>query len=104
MTWPIAAANWPVTLKAMGVAGKPPTRVQISTERFGRHDADDRFMVAASKLAFDLALPAEASGAIVLALPDREENWARRLYERAIGGFFDVVLSSKGWQVTCGSM
>jgi 5-methylcytosine-specific restriction enzyme subunit McrC len=60
-------------------------------------------MVAAAKLALDLALPTEAFGANILALPDREETWVRRLYEKAIGGFFDVVLSSKGWQVSCGS-
>jgi 5-methylcytosine-specific restriction enzyme subunit McrC len=90
-------------MKAMGVSGNPPTRAQMSADRFGRHDSDDRFMVAAAKLAFDLALPTEVSGRNVLALPDREERWVRRLYERAVGGFFDVVLSSKGWQVTCGS-
>ena len=91
-------------MKAMGVSGNPPTRAHVSADRFGRHDSEDRFMVAAAKLAFDLVLPTEASGKNVLALPDREERWVRRLYERAVGGFFDVVLSPKGWQVTCGSM
>lgn len=90
-------------MKAMGVSGNPPTRAQITADRFGRHDADDRFMVAAAKLAFDLALPTEASGANILALPEREERWVRRLYEKAVGGFFDIVLSSTGWQVMCGS-
>jgi 5-methylcytosine-specific restriction enzyme subunit McrC len=91
-------------MKAMGVSGNPPTRAQLSADRFGRHDSDDRFMVAAAKLAFDLTLPTEVSGKNVLALPDREERWVRRLYEKAVGGFYDVVLSPKGWQVTCGSM
>jgi 5-methylcytosine-specific restriction enzyme subunit McrC len=90
-------------MKMMGVSGNPPTRVQISADRFGRHDHEDRFMVAAAKLAFDLVLPTEASGKEVLALPDREERWVRRLYERAVGGFFDVVLSPKGWRVRCGT-
>jgi 5-methylcytosine-specific restriction enzyme subunit McrC len=90
-------------MKTLGVSGNPPTRAQMSADRFGRHDSDDRFMVAAAKLAFDLLLPTEVSGRNVLALPDREERWVRRLYERAVGGFFDVVLSPKGWQVTCGS-
>jgi len=89
-------------MKAMGVSGEPPTRARMSTDRFGRHDADDRFMVAAAKLAFELTLPTEASGANVLALPDREVTWIRRLFERAIGGFYDVVLSPQGWQVKCG--
>lgn len=90
-------------MKLMGVSGDAPTRTEMSADRFGRHDADDRFMVAAAKLAFDLALPNEAAGANVLALPDREGTWVRRLFERAIGGFYDVVLSPKGWRVRCGS-
>lgn len=89
-------------MKAMGVSGDSPTRAQMSTDRFGRNDADDRFMLAAAKLAFDLALPTEASGANVLSLPDREVTWVRRLFERAVGGFYNVVLSPKGWRVQCG--
>lgn len=89
-------------MKAMGVSGEAPTRAQMSTDRFGRNDADDRFMVAAAKLAFDLALPIEASDANLLSLPDREATWVRRLFERAVGGFYDVVLSPQGWRVLCG--
>jgi len=74
----------------------------MSTDRFGRNDADDRFMVAAAKLAFDLVLPTEASGANVLSLPDREATWVRRLFERAVGGFYEVALSPQGWRVRCG--
>lgn len=86
----------------MGVSGDAPTRAQMSTDCFGRNDADDRFMVAAAKLAFDLALPTEASGANVLSLPDREAIWVSRLFEQAVGGFYDVVLSPQGWRVLCG--
>ena len=89
-------------MKAMGVSGDAPTRAQMSTDRFGRNDADDRFMVAAAKLAFDLALPAEAAGMNVLTLPDREVTWVRRLFEKAVGGFYDVVLQPQGWRVWCG--
>ncbi len=56
-------------------------------------------MVAAAKLAFDLALPTEVAGDNALTLPDREEQWVRRLFERAVGGFYRVVLSPKGWRV-----
>ena len=89
-------------MKAQGVSGEPPTRTQMSTDRFGRHDADDHLMVAAAKLAFELTLPTETSGLHVLTLPDREAAWIRRLFERAVGGFYDVVLSPQGWQVKCG--
>lgn len=89
-------------MKSLGVSGQPPTRAQMSADRFGRHDAGDLFMVAAAKLAIELTLPTETSGSHVLALPDREVAWARRLFERAIGGFYDVTLSLQGWQVKHG--
>lgn len=89
-------------MKAMGVSGDVPTRAQMSTDRFGRHDADDRLMVSAARLAFDLALPTEAAGPNVLNLPDREAAWVRRLFEKAVGGFYDVVLPPQGWRVRCG--
>ena len=91
-----------VGMKTMGVSGNAPTRAEMSVERFGRNDADDRMMVAAARLAFDLALPAELVGRDVMALPDREEAWVRRLFERAVGGFYEVVLKPQGWQVKCG--
>ena len=89
-------------MKAMGVAGNAPTRAETSTDRIGRHDAGDAHMMAAARLALDLALPTEAAGANVLPLPDRQEVWVRRLFERAVGGFYDVSLSPHGWQVRCG--
>ena len=90
-------------MKAMGVSGIAPTRTEMSVDRFDRQDASDRFMVAAAKLALDLALPTEAAGTNVLSLPGRETQWVRRLFERAVGGFYDVVLSPKGWRVQRGS-
>lgn len=90
-------------MKASGVTGEAPSRAQMSTERFGRNDSQDRLMVAAAKLAFDLALPMESSGTHVLPLPDREETWVRRLFEKAIGGFYEIVLAPSGWRVLRGA-
>ena len=89
-------------MKAMGVAGNAPTRAETSTDRIGRHDAGDAHMTAAARLALDLALPTEAAGSNILPLPDRQEVWVRRLFERAVGGFYDVSLSPHGWQVRRG--
>lgn len=86
----------------MGVSGDAPTRVEMSADRFGRCDADDRFMVVGAKVAFDLALPTEEAGTNVLSLPDREVTWVRRLFEKAVGGFYSVVLNPKEWRVQCG--
>jgi 5-methylcytosine-specific restriction enzyme subunit McrC len=59
-------------------------------------------MVCATHLAFNLALPTEASGTKHLSLPDREITWIRKLYEKGIAGFYDVVLSGQGWRVDAG--
>ncbi|MDE0446815.1 MAG: hypothetical protein OXH96_09100 [Spirochaetaceae bacterium] len=60
-------------------------------------------MLAAAELSFSLALPTESAGRLSLASPDRDEAWARRLFEAAVGGFYDVVLSAEGWITRTGS-
>lgn len=91
------------SLRRLGVSGERPTRAEASADRYGRHDAEDRFMVAAAQLACDLALPTESQGNRPLVTPGRDVVWIRRLYERAVGGFYDVVLSPQGWRVNRGS-
>ncbi len=92
------------SLKRMGVTGETPSRSEGSADRFGRHDADDQQMVAAAHLAFELALPTETTGTKRLALPDREITWVRHLYEKAVAGFYDVVLSGSGWGIDPGKV
>lgn len=89
-------------LKQLGVSGEKPTRNEVNLYRFGRNDSNDKLMVSAAQLAFDLALPTEDAGNIHMLMPDREEKWIRRLFEKAVGGFYDVVLSSQGWRVSTG--
>ena len=60
-------------------------------------------MLAAAELAFSLKLPAEDDGQKRLPTPSRDERWARMLFEAAVGGFYDTVLSPHGWQVRTGS-
>ena len=91
-------------LQNLGVAGPVPSPREASTDRFGRHDANDRLIVAAARLAFDLALPTETRGERLLALPDHESHWLRRLFERAVFGFYKVALSPLGWSVSPGSV
>ena len=90
------------SLLDLGVAGAVPTARQAAAGRFGRHDTDDRFMVAAAKLAFDLAMPTETGGDQYLALPDRNPGRLRKLFEHAVYGFYDVVLSPLGWRASHG--
>jgi 5-methylcytosine-specific restriction enzyme subunit McrC len=90
------------SLKRIGVTGEKPSRSEISADRFGYRNADDQLMTTAAYLAFDLALPTETTGNKLLALPDREINWVRRLYEKAVAGFYDVTLSGAGWHIDAG--
>ena len=91
-------------MRMAGVSGSMPTRAEMSTEHFGRNDADDCIMVNAANLALELTLPTESAGTQLLAAPDREAAWVRKLFERAIGGFYEVTLKPKGWRVKCGGM
>jgi 5-methylcytosine-specific restriction enzyme subunit McrC len=90
------------TMKAMGVSGNPPTRAEISRDRIGRNDADDRFIVAAARLAYDLLLPVEDGDTNSLSLPNRDEAWVRLLFEKAVGGLYAAALGAEGWNVRCG--
>ena len=69
----------------------------------GRTNTEDRQMLAAAELAFSLRLPTEDAGQSRLPAPDRDERWARLLFEAAVGGFYDTVLSPQGWSVRTGS-
>ena len=89
-------------LRAMGVGERAPSTREASADRFGRHDANDRFMIAVARLAFDLALPTETSGDQLLAQADRDVHWLRKLFERAVYGFYRVALSHQGWTVSHG--
>lgn len=90
------------TLGNLGVSQEKPSRLEIGADRFGHHDSEDRFMLAAAQLAFDLDLPTEDQGDTALLMPDRDVHWVRRLYEKAVGGFYNVVLSPQGWRVSAG--
>ncbi|MFN9619585.1 MAG: 5-methylcytosine-specific restriction endonuclease system specificity protein McrC [Synechococcaceae cyanobacterium] len=89
-------------LRLQGVVGDPPSRQQIANERFGRHDAIDQPMLAAARLAMDLALPTEEAGPHALLDPQRCVHWLRRLYEKAIGGFYRLHLHPSEWVVSTG--
>ena len=92
------------SLRRQGVVGERPGREETTVERFGRHDAVDRKMVDAARLAFEMAIPTEKAGSRHLPFPDRDVNWIRRLYEKGVAGFYDVVLSSQGWRVHPGTI
>jgi 5-methylcytosine-specific restriction enzyme subunit McrC len=89
-------------LRLQGMVGESPSRQQISGERFGRHDQADQQMLAAARLAMDLALPTEEAGPHALIDPSRCLHWLRMLYQKAIGGFYSLHLNNGDWSVSTG--
>lgn len=67
-----------------------------------RPNSEDRKMLAAAELALWLSLPTEDPGRAHLPAPDRDERWARYLFEAAVGGFYGTVLGPRGWSVNQG--
>lgn len=91
-------------LGRLGVSGLKPSRAELSADQVGRHDADDLMMVTLSRLVFDLILPMEDEGSHTLSHVERDERLVRHLFEKAIGNFLSLELSSeKGWSVTKGT-
>lgn len=91
-------------LGRLGVAGRLPSRAELASDVIGRNELDDRLMVALAKLALELALPSEEAGRTPAYLPIRDAVAARRLFERAVGGFYRVELAAAdGWQVARGT-
>ena len=87
------------TLLAQGVIGEIPNRKQINSEHFAKHDKSDKEMIAAAKLAMDLALPNEEEGPNSIIDPEKCEHWLRTLFEKAIGGFYRYHLNPINWRV-----
>lgn len=91
-----------VRLLQLGVIGKKPERLNAGFDRFSYFDLQDRPMVAAAKLAFDLCIPSERQGKYLLTTPERKIEWLRKLYEKAIGGFYSAVFFGHDWTVSAG--
>lgn len=89
-------------MRELGVSIIAPISTQMGAELYSRNDANDRLMVEAAKLIFTLSLPNEEIGSKLLATPDREIRWIRKLFEKAIGGFYKAVLSKSEWDVSTG--
>ncbi|MCY3652217.1 MAG: 5-methylcytosine-specific restriction endonuclease system specificity protein McrC [bacterium] len=86
-----------------GVSDETSTGIRSRSLRAtGRVNAEDRQMLAAAELALRLSLPTEDLGRANLPAPGRDEAWARQLFEKAVGGFYDTVLGPRGWSVKRG--
>ena len=64
-----------------------------------RVNTNDREMLAAAGMVFELKIPTESAGSTHMPITDKDDHWLRNLFEKAIGGFYDVTLSSPEWKV-----
>jgi 5-methylcytosine-specific restriction enzyme subunit McrC len=85
----------------MGVSGDCPTRAAMSAYRSTCSDRGDQQMLTAAKLVFDLLLPTEMAGNNSISSLERG-TYIRKLFEKAVAGFYDVRLGPTGWVVTTG--
>lgn len=86
-----------------GVSKRIPTQSELSKDSLGRHDHQDKEMLELAKIALQLSLPSELQGGIQHYQPNKNEHWVRRLFEKAVAGFYRVVLSGSGAVVRTGT-
>jgi len=89
-------------LGSAGVRNEPDARRvsgHILRSGAGWTDAEERQMLAAARLAFDLAIPTEQSGPALLPMADRDAHEWWRLFQDAIAGFYGVALPPSSWTV-----
>ncbi|MGJ8673712.1 5-methylcytosine-specific restriction endonuclease system specificity protein McrC [Rubritalea sp.] len=89
-------------LDRLGVKKGKPVNYNSKNERMGRNDLSDQKMVAAADLVFNLTIPQELAGQHHLQTPDRNIVFLRKLFEKAIAGFYSVNLEKSEWSVTSG--
>ena len=94
--------NISLRLQGLGVSNITSTSYKPSRERFGRHEADDRQVLTVAELAHDMHLINESLGNKLLPSPDKQKEWVRKLFEKAVGGLYKLKLSPIGWKVHLG--
>lgn len=86
-------------LERSGVRPVDPTPVQLSTEQFGHFDAEDRMLLSLSALVRDMCAPEHEAGDVDLPKIAREEGPLRRLFEKAVRGYYRHHLEPRGYKV-----
>lgn len=83
----------------LGVGAVEPSRIELSRDRLGHHDAADRRMLDAAHLLREMAVPYHAHGNLELPALLDHAGKHRKLFEHAVRGFFRHRLSPEGWAV-----
>ncbi|MGF1833992.1 5-methylcytosine-specific restriction endonuclease system specificity protein McrC [Photobacterium sanguinicancri] len=89
-------------LQSLGVSSAMSVSYKPSRDRFGRHESDDRQVLLMAELVHDMHLLNESVGNKLLPSPDKQKEWVRKLFEKAVGGLYKLKLSPLGWKVQTG--
>ena len=71
----------------------------VGLDNMGWVDTHERQVLSAARLALNLLIPTEQPGSALLPTVNRLETQGWKLYENAVAGFYDAVLSHYGWRV-----
>jgi len=85
----------------LGVSPLLSVNYQPKNDRFGRHETGDRKVLVTAELAFSLALINESNGNGLYPSPDKQKHWVRKLFEKAVAGFYSLKLD-RNWKVKPG--
>ena len=88
-------------MESLGINLLPNRFASISLGRIPVNPRDKR-MCALAKLALEMNIPTQESGPKSLYQVEAEETWLRKLFEKAVLGFYRHHLSSHGWLVRGG--
>lgn len=86
-------------LERSGVSPVDPTPAQLSKEQIGHFDAEDRTLLILSELVRDMCAPEHSPGEAELPTILRNEGALRKLFERAVCGFYRHHLRPRGYTV-----
>ncbi len=85
-------------LNSLGVQMGHHCVYRPADDQFSRHEADDKKLIDTAELMHRLALINESVGGKSLPTPDKQAYWVRKLFEKAVGGFYSLHLC-KTWSV-----
>ncbi|MGR5251081.1 5-methylcytosine restriction system specificity protein McrC [Vibrio astriarenae] len=87
-------------LKQLGISDTQVFGYSPSSERFGRHEIEDRKIIQLAELIHSMMLISESMGSKLLPKPEKQEQWVRKLFEKAVAGFYQLELPKQGWKVS----
>ncbi|AMU30002.1 5-methylcytosine restriction system specificity protein McrC [Mycobacteroides abscessus] len=92
-------ADTAFAMQRQGVDPRSPSRAELSKDRLGHHDAQDRRMLDAAYLLHEMALPYHERGPRSVPRILRDEDRYRKLFEKAVRGYLRYTLEPLGWTV-----